>query len=166
MSTLRRARQQRGMSLIEVTVVMAVIGLMVSVGMPAMQEWLDRYRVRSAASDIASVMQLQRMRAVSQNQEFSIAFDAANGTYSLYQGDPGTGIMLDTVPRPLPFGVTFRGSDDAVDTPNDEILFHPDGSANTSTATSDVIWVGNDNGDTFSVTMNRATGRIEVEHNS
>lgn len=154
------------MSLIEVTVVVAIIGLMVSVGYPAMQEWLDRYRVRNAASEIASAIQLQRMRAVSQNQEFSIAFDTSDNTYSLYEGDPATGTMLDVVARTLPFGVTFQGGADAVDTPNDEILFHPDGSMNDSTATSDQIWVGNPNGDTFFVTMNRATGRVEVEQYS
>lgn len=154
------------MSLIEVTVVMAVIGLMVSVGYPALQEWLDRYRARSAASEIASAIQLQRMRAVSQNQEFSIGFDAGADSYTLYQGNPATGTMLEPVARSLPFGVTFQGAADAVDTPNDEIIFHPDGSMNDSTATSDTLWVGNAIGDVFFVTMSRATGRVEVEQDS
>lgn len=156
-------RNARGFSLVEVTVVVAVLGMMVSLGYPAMQSWLDRYRVRNAATEIASAIQLQRMRAVSQNQEFSIDFDAEGGTYALYEGDPETGTMLDTVPRTLPFGVTFQGSDDAVDTPDDEIIFHPDGSMNDSTAVDDTIWVGNASNDIFSIATNRATGRVEVE---
>lgn len=154
----------RGFSLIELTVTVAILGLMVTIGFPTMQEWLERYRVRSAATEIASAIQLQRMRAVSQNTEFSISFDAANGTYSLFEGDPSTGTMLDAVARSLPFGVTFQGADDAVNTPGDEIIFHPDGSLNDSTAVSDVLTVGNAAGDVFSVTFNRATGRVEVAH--
>lgn len=160
-STRRRA--DRGFSLIEVSVVVAVLGLMVSIGFPAMQEWLDRYRVRNAASEIASAIQLQRMRAVSQNQEFSIEFDAAAGTYALYQGDPDTGTMLDAVARGMPFGVTYQAAGDAITAPNDRILFHPDGSMNDSTAVTDTIRVGNASGDAFAVSVNRATGRVLVE---
>ncbi len=164
METPNTRRGQRGFSLIELTVTVAILGLMVTIGFPSMQEWLERYRVRGAASEIASAIQLQRMRAVSQNNEFSIAFDAANGTYTLYEGDPATGTMLDAVARTLPFGVTFSADGDAVDTPDDEITFHPDGSLNDSTALSDTIWVGNAIGDRFTVTFNRATGRVEVAH--
>jgi len=131
-----------------------------------MQEWLDRYQVRAAASEIASNIQLQRMRAVSQNVEFSIEFNPDANTYALYQGaDPGTGIMLDVIARPLPRGVTFAGADDPVDTANDIIVFHPDGSLNDSTAATDSISVGNSEV-VFQVQVNRATGRVEVEHQS
>lgn len=159
-----RAHDVRGFSLIELTVTVAILGLMVTVGFPSMQEWLERYRVRGAASEIASAIQLQRMRAVSQNTEFSIAFDVDAGTYSLFEGDPDTGTMLDTIPRPLPFGVAFVGDADPVGTPDDEITFHPDGSLNDSTAVNDTVWVGNTNGDRFTISFNRATGRVEVAH--
>lgn len=158
------AQGQRGFSIVEMTVVVAILGLMVGVGFPAMQEWLDTYRCRGAASEIASAIQLQRMRAVSQNSEFSIAFDAANGTYTLYEGDPSTGTMLDAVPRSLPFGVAFSGNADAIDIPSDEIIFNPDGSMNDASASTDTVWVGNTVGDQFTVSFNRSTGRVEVAH--
>ena len=155
----------RGFSLIEITVVLAIMGMMVTVGFPAMQEWLERYRTRNAASEIAAVIQLQRMRAVSQNTSFSIAFNDTDATYTLFQGDPATGTMLDVIPRPLPFGVTYSGGGgDPINIPSDEIIFHPDGSLNDSTATTDDVFVGNAAGDVYRVTMNRATGRVQVEH--
>lgn len=154
-----------GFSLIEMLVVVSLIGLMVVVGYPNMIEWLDRYQVRGAASELAANIQLQRMRAVSQNAEFSIAFDAASGTYSLFEGDPDTGTMLEPVARTLPQGVAFSGADDPVGVADDVILFHPDGSLNDSTAVTDTITMGN-LAATFEVQVNRATGRVEVQHQS
>ena len=54
-----------GFSLVEVMVVVALVGLIAAVGLPTMQQWLDRYKVRTAAEQLASLIQLQRMRAVS-----------------------------------------------------------------------------------------------------
>jgi len=165
-SAARKQRSSAGFSLIEMLVTVTLIGLMVVIGYPSMQDWLDRYEVRAAASEIASSIQLQRMRAVSQNTEFSIEFDADAGTYTLYQGaDPDTGTMLDTIARTLPRTVAFQGADDPVDVAGDTIVFHPDGSLNDSTASVDTITVGN-TAAAFEVQLNRATGRVEVQQKS
>lgn len=161
-----RRRDERGFSLIELMVTMGVIGLMAMIGLPSMQQWLERYRVRTAAQEIAAAMQLQRMRAVSQNSDFSIDFDTGAGTYALYQGDPSSGTLLDPLPHGLPTGVTYSGDSDPVDTPNDELIFHSDGSLNDSTASDDQIFVGNVLGDVFKVAVNRATGRVAVSHHA
>jgi len=158
---------ERGMSLIEVTVVMMIIGLIVSIGLPTMQQWLDRYQVRTAATEVAAALQLQRMRAVSQNRDFSVAFDANAGTYTLYDGDPTTGTMLEANARALPTAVLFSGGGaDPVQSPGDTIVFHADGSLNDGAAASDAIYLGNPEGYIFSVNANRATGRVEVAHQS
>lgn len=159
----RALHSERGMSIIELTVVLAIIGMMSFIGLPSMQEWLDRYRVRTSAAEIAANIQLQRMRAVSQNQDHSISFDQAAGTYSLFRGAPADGIALDVLPRALPRSVGFSGGGaDPIQIPADEIIFHPDGSLNDSTSTTDQIFVGNDHGDVFAIAVNRATGRVQV----
>ena len=95
----RAARGESGYSLIELSVVLVLLGLVVVVGMPAMQDWLDRYRVRTATQSLAADMQLQRMRAVSRNRRFSIQFDAANSTYTLWDGDPVNGLTVQLSPE-------------------------------------------------------------------
>lgn len=154
-----------GFSLIELTMVVALVGMMAMIGFPTMQDWLDRYKVRTSAEQLASMIQLQRMRAVSQNANFSIDFDAAAGTYQLYEGTAATGTALNNTWQ-LPPGVDFSGDSDPVNVPNDEIIFHADGSLNDSTATTDQIFLGNGGGDVFLIAINRATGRVEVQHQS
>jgi prepilin-type N-terminal cleavage/methylation domain-containing protein len=160
------ARGDGGFSLIEVTVVVALVGLLAAVGLPTMQDWLDRYKVRTAAEELASLIQLQRMRAVSQNTEFSIDFDASGGAYTLYEGDAATGTAIEQVAHTLPTGVAFAGNADPVNVPSDEMIFHPDGSLNNSTATTDTIYMSNTNGDVFLLSINRSTGRVQVQHQS
>ena len=100
---------------------------------------------------------------VSQNLDHSIAFDEDAGTYSLFSGDPATGTNLDAIAHSLPNSVLFAGGADPIDTPGDEIIFHPDGSLNDSTATLDQIFLRNSQGDVFAISVNRATGRVLVE---
>jgi Tfp pilus assembly protein FimT len=155
--------------LIELAVVLVLLGLVVAVGMPAMQDWLERYRVRTAAQSLAADMQLQRMRAVSRNTAHTIVFDVNNGNYTLWEGDPVNGLNTQLVPEAivLPFGVTFT---DPVDDPielswsgNDDVaVFHPDGSVNGRLAQEDEITLTNAIGDSFRVVMNQVTGRITV----
>ncbi len=169
---LRRHRDRRGeagFSLIELSIVLVLLGLIVAMGMPALQDWLERYRVRTAAQTLASDMQLQRMRAVSRNTAHTIVFDAAAGTYLLWEGDPVNGLNTQLVPQPigLPFGVSFT---DPIDDPIeltwsgnvDVAVFHPDGSMNDRLAQDDEITLTNSIGDSFRVMVNQVTGRMVV----
>ncbi len=134
-----------------------------------MQDWLERYRVRTAAQRIASDLQLQRMRAVSRNTAFTLAFDQANSTFTLWQGDPVNGYtdQISPVPVSLPQGVTFT---DPIDDPIelswqgnvDVAVFHPDGSVNDRLAQDDTITLTNSIGDSFRIVMNQVTGRVQV----
>ena len=165
----RKAQDERGYSLIELSVVLVLLGLVVVVGMPAMQDWLERYRVRTATQLLAADLQLQRMRAVSRNRRFSIQFNAANSTYTLWDGDPVNGLTTQLSPEPvvMPMGVTFtttaggpleltwQGNDDWA-------VFHPDGSVNDRLAQDDEITLTNAIGDAFRAVMNQVTGRVQV----
>ena len=134
-----------------------------------MQDWLERYRVRTAAQRIASDLQLQRMRAVSRNTPFTIEFSQANGTWTLWQGDPVNGLTDQISPEAvvLPQGVTFT---DPIDDPielswqgnDDYAVFHPDGSVNDRLAQDDTITLTNSIGDSFRIVMNQVTGRVQV----
>jgi prepilin-type N-terminal cleavage/methylation domain-containing protein len=154
---------QRGMSLIEVLIVVAILGMMALIGTPAMEIWLERYRARTAAQEIATSIQLQRMRAVSRNRDHSIQFDERSRAYELFEGDPDTGTPLTPEPITLPEGVSFGvASGDPIEFASDLLTFHPDGSINTRNAVVESLFLENNLGDSFEVTVNLTTGRVEV----
>lgn len=151
------------MTLIEVLIVLALLGMMALIGAPAMEIWLERYRVRTAAQEIATSIQLQRMRAVSRNRDHSIQFDENNRTFDLFEGDPGTGTRLSPEPMVLPTGVRFDvEGGDPIEFTDDVLTFHPDGSINTRNAVVESLFLENDLGDSFEVTVNLTTGRVTV----
>ncbi len=163
------ARDERGFSLIELTIVLCLLGLIVLVGMPAMQDWLERYRVRTATQTLAADMQLQRMRAVSRNRRFSVQFNVVNGTYTLWDGDPVNGLTAQMTPQPvgMPMGVTFTAPvGDPIELSwqgnADWAVFHPDGSVNDRLAQDDEITLTNAIGDSFRAVINQVTGRVQV----
>lgn len=170
-SHLPRSRDRRaesGYSLIELAVVLVLLGLVVTIGMPAMQDWLERYRVRTAAQALAADLQLQRMRAVSRNRAFSVQFDVASSTYTLWEGDPVNGLTTQMTPVPtgMPMGVTFTAAGDPVEVTwqgnDDYAVFHPDGSVNDRLAQDDTITLTNAIGDSFRVLIHQVTGRVQV----
>ena len=165
--TARTLNPQIGFSLIEVLVAVALIGMLALVGTPAMLNWLEGYRVRTAAQEIAANLQLQRMRAIGGNRPFSIQFDVAAETYSLFDGAPGGWTMVDPQPHSFPIGVAYDGSGgDPVELSfagNDDVaVFQPDGSVNDGSAVADDLFIANGSGDQYSISINRTTGRITV----
>jgi prepilin-type N-terminal cleavage/methylation domain-containing protein len=159
---------ERGFSLVELIVVLALLCLVVLVGMPALDDWLERYRVRTAAQNLAADMQLQRMRAVSRNREHRIVFSQANSEYTLFESDGGGGWnQIDPLPNSLPQGVTFSSTlGDPIQLAfggnPDEAIFHPDGSINDRLAQDDAIFLTNIRGEAFRVIVNQVTGRVQV----
>ncbi len=69
---------QKGFSFIEVVMVMVIIGIVCTMAVPSMTGMMKSYRLKSAANDLASTLQLARMTAISQNANSVINFDTAN----------------------------------------------------------------------------------------
>lgn len=165
----RRRGSETGLSLIELLVTVALIGFLVIVGLPSFQEWLERYRVRTAAEAIGGAIQLQRMRAVSGNRSFSIEFDTDGGGYTLYDGEPGAWTVTQGGVRFLPERVTYQAPGDAdpvemaFGAEEDVIVFHPDGSLNDRLAEEEAVYLRSTFGDRFRVVVNKATGRTDIE---
>jgi len=88
-------RTNSGFTMVEVIVVVAIIAILAGVGIPAFSRWLPNYRLKSAATDIFSNMQLAKMEAIKANNSFSIVFyPAPPGSYELQNS---TGNTINTV---------------------------------------------------------------------
>jgi prepilin-type N-terminal cleavage/methylation domain-containing protein len=120
LKTFRKSYGAKGITLIELVVVMAIIAIMAAFMAPAIGEWMENYRIRQTARDIASTFQEAKMRAISSRQQYNVLFD----TSATYQLTPG-GTMNST-----PRGVQITSFPTTV-------LFNTDGTSTGGTITVD-----------------------------
>lgn len=78
---------RRGLTLIEVTVVVAIIALIGAIGTPALLRRLDRSKVRHATSEIVSALALARTTAVAQEARVSVIFDSTRSAIVVTVGE-------------------------------------------------------------------------------
>ena len=109
-------RAQTGISLIEVMIVVAIIGILAVAGVPAFIQYLGNAQVRNGAEDVSSAIQRMRLLAVETNQRLNIdirptAVSAATraGT-SVAQRDLPALSRVQLTGVPLSLEVDGRGS--------------------------------------------------------
>jgi type IV fimbrial biogenesis protein FimT len=71
---LRKGRGKKGITLIELVVVMAIIAIMAAFMAPSIGEWVQNYRIKQAARSLASDFQFAKMQAISQHCYWTVAF--------------------------------------------------------------------------------------------
>jgi len=142
---ISKLRRVRGVTLIEVAVVMAIVGIMALFMAPAIGEWIDNYRIRQTARDISSTLQQAKMQTISTRTIHSVTFTPSPSPGSIpdsYQLTPGGSVTL------VPKGVTISVG---------AISFNPDGTSSGGTIT-----IVNEKGKQYQVTIN-SVGRINIQ---
>ncbi|HEX7705858.1 MAG TPA: prepilin-type N-terminal cleavage/methylation domain-containing protein [Thermoanaerobaculia bacterium] len=77
-----RRERQRGYSLAELLTVVAMVGVVTLVTIPAFMQLMPQYRIRSVAAEASSAIRHVRQKALSTRVPWRITFDAANERYS------------------------------------------------------------------------------------
>lgn len=76
-------RSQRGFSLVELMIGIAIMAIAVSLGMPSYKAWIQNTRIRTAAESIQSGIQLARGEAVKRNLRVQFDLRGANSAWTV-----------------------------------------------------------------------------------
>jgi Tfp pilus assembly protein FimT len=113
------SRNDHGYSLADMLVVLAIIGMSVSVTMPAFNSMRHRGAVRAASAEIRSIFFVARMRATSRGHNYGIRFQKFGNEwrYAEYEDGDNDGLRTDDINKgidrplftPRPVLLTDRG---------------------------------------------------------
>jgi prepilin-type N-terminal cleavage/methylation domain-containing protein len=130
-----RVGDDRGVSLMEILMVVVAVAVMAGMAMPSLLGTMERYRLRAAAWELAGDFRLARQKAVSLQQRHRICLANCGspvpaGGYLLEREDgavPG-GWALDLTRSDLPNGLTVTWI-------GDKVTYDTKGEASGSTVT-------------------------------
>lgn len=77
-------RKEHGYSLVELLVVVAILGVVMLVTLPALTQLMPQYRIRSAASEMSSAMRMIRQRAITTRTPWRISYDTNANRYRFW----------------------------------------------------------------------------------
>ena len=147
--------RKRGVTLIELVVVMAIIAIGAAFVAPNIGAWIPNYRLRGVARDVTSNLRLAQMKAISTNREYQVSFNPGAGTYILqYRHTDGVTWLDDGVTQTLPSGVLISN----MTFPGNKAQFNPNSTSSTGRMT-----LTNTKGSNKTITLTPATGRAKID---
>jgi type IV fimbrial biogenesis protein FimT len=92
-------RSSRGVTLVELMVAIAVLGILVTFGAPGMQQLINGQRASSSANEVLSGLALARTEAIKRNTTIGFCMSATNRQWEVRAGGTTTGTANTTVFR-------------------------------------------------------------------
>ena len=111
---------RRGITLIEMMVVVSIIGLMVAISGPSISAGLDSVRMTSASNSIASFLNAAVNRAERRQQPIELVISPKQGTLRLYSNEEGFERELK-----MPDGIAIEAVLPKTDEPEYRLMLMP-----------------------------------------
>ena len=152
-----RKANKKGITLIELVVVMVIIAIGAVLLVPNIGGWLPNYRLRGATRDLTSTMRIAQMKAVSYNIQYRVNLNTVEigvNNYVLQYFNTGGIWVNDGEVQRFPGGVIISGNT----LPAQHAEFNPN-----STSSSGSVTLQNTKGAQKRITLTSATGRVRVD---
>ncbi len=166
MSVFKKIQSCRGISAMELAVVLALIAIMSTMAVPYLGGWLDHYRTVGSSREVASTLQAARIKAITTNREWRVVIQPSTGTFYMeQQGDNGQWIH-EGGSKTLPRGVKFTDAGGNGTSPQLSIAFKPSGKALFTVGARNYIaysvYITGKSGDRYKITVLSLTGRVKI----
>ena len=102
-------KSNRGFSVTELVLVLAVTATLAAVGTPVLRAALSEQRLQAAAFDLSNSMAEARRQAVRSNVQTRVEVDPADGRISVFAVDLTTNVEVERRRAYLPSGLVFDG---------------------------------------------------------
>ena len=86
MKIMRGLPGDRGFTMVEVLVVMVILTILMGIAIPGFTRWLPNYRLRGAARDLYSNLQLAKAGAIKERSEWAVKFTPGTNSYQIISG--------------------------------------------------------------------------------
>lgn len=143
-----RASRRAGLTLIELTVVLAILAIAAALVLPAVGRGMETVRLRSEAGRVAALLREARQQAVTQRHATRVALDRTRNTVALTAGDPERPLRQVAMPAGLRLDVAAGG---------ETVTFSPRGLAR------ETRWrLEGPGGRRLTIAVDAVTGRVRV----
>lgn len=141
---------RRGVTLLELIIVMVIIAIGATLLAPGIGTWIPIYRLKGATRDVVSTLRTAQMKAISINTDYQVRFPNATSYILEYQTTAGW--VVDGAQQTLPTGIEFT-------TFPRIFRFNP----NSTAWISGALTIRNTKGSTRTISLTTSTGRITVD---
>lgn len=100
-------RSTHAFTTIELMVTLVILALLATFSVSHLSRWLSVVKVQTAAQNLASDLQLGRMRAISENTRYRITFDTSGNAYQIHKDIAGEWQDVNPL-KPLPAGIKLE----------------------------------------------------------
>ncbi len=144
------------MTLVELLVVMAIIGLIVGISLPALTSYTKQVRLKTATRQVMSLVSLARSVAISSHQGHAVVFDADHQAFQIVNVVSGEALEhVVHLPASMKVEVEMGGQP----APQAQLVFRATGSL--TGRTSSIIL--EDNHKQRTITVTGPTGAISLQ---
>lgn len=154
----RKSISQRGVTLMEMVIVVVVIGVIAGMAVPSFLTYMPKLKVKAYARDIVSELRLARSRAVTERRPYGVAFNLEKRAFAFFADtDPGGYSLSDSTIRIDSSGTSVKMS--ACTFADNCVIFNSVGSASSS---GDLQIVSEDGSIVMSINILASTGRVRL----
>ena len=97
----KRTNSERGVSLIEALVVVAIASVMFAIATPSFLQSYRTYQLNNAAAQVAGILKTTRFQAIRLNTPINFVIQAAAGQTNMWAATDGTLVKKPTEPQTL-----------------------------------------------------------------